>query len=82
MYYTESQNIPGLLILIDSEKAFDSVSWDFIYQVLHYFNFGNYIINWLKILYTNVNACVLQGGFLSEQFLIQRGCRQGDPLAP
>ena len=47
-----------------------------------FFNFGNYIINWVKILNTYFNACVLQSGFLSKQFLIQRGCRQGDPLAP
>ena len=40
------------------------------------------MINWVKILNTNFNACVLQSGFLSKQFLIQRGCRQGDPLAP
>ena len=31
LYYTESHNIPGLLILIDFEEAFDSISWDFIY---------------------------------------------------
>ena len=42
--------------------------------------FGNYI-NWVKILNTSFNACVLQNGVLSKQFLIQRGCRHGDLLA-
>ena len=82
LYYTESHNIPGLLILIDFEKAFDSISWDFIYKDLQYFNFGNYIINWINILNTDFNACVLQSGFMSKQCFIQRGCRQGDPVAP
>ena len=27
MAYTESKNIPGLLMLIDFEKAFDSILW-------------------------------------------------------
>lgn len=27
MAYTESEHIPGLLVLIDFEKAFDSISW-------------------------------------------------------
>ena len=27
MQYTEEENIPGLFLLIDFEKAFDSVSW-------------------------------------------------------
>lgn len=36
MAYTESLKIPGLLILIDFEKAFDSIAWEFIYKVLHF----------------------------------------------
>lgn len=82
MSYTEIHEIPGLLVLIDFEKAFDSMSWSFIYKVLSYFGFGEYIIQWIKILNTNFRACILQSGFLSEQFDIQRGCRQGDPVAP
>ena len=30
MQYTEEHNISGLLLLIDFEKAFDSLSWNFI----------------------------------------------------
>ena len=33
------KNIPGLLLLIDFEKAFDAVSWSFI----QFFNFGSNI---------------------------------------
>ena len=33
MHFTEENNIPGLLLLIDFEKAFDSVSWSFLYKV-------------------------------------------------
>ena len=32
MNYTFEENIPGLLIFIDIEKAFDSVEWDFFYM--------------------------------------------------
>ena len=56
MSYTESHNIPGLLVLIDFEKAFDSISWSFIYKVLHFFGFGKNIISWIKILNTNFKA--------------------------
>lgn len=64
------------------EKAFDSISWSFIYKVLNFFGFGNYIIQWVKILNTNFKASVLQSGFLSNYLSIERGCRQGDPIAP
>ena len=82
MSYTERYNIPGLLVFIDFEKAFDSMSWSFIYKVLKYFGFGEYFTQWVRILNRNFRASVLQSGFLSEQFDIQRGCRQGDPIAP
>ena len=82
MSFTEQKNIPGLLVLLDFEKAFDSISWSFLYKVLKYFGFGKYISDWIKILNTNFKASVLQCGFLSEQFNVERGCRQGDPVAP
>ena len=82
MSYTEENNIPGLLMLIDFEKAFDSISWSFVYKVLHFFGFGENIINWIKIFNTNFKASILQSGFLSEEFQVQRGCRQGDPVSP
>ena len=40
MNYTEENNIPGLLLLIDFEKAFDSLSWQFIHKALKFLNFG------------------------------------------
>ena len=46
---TEKENIPGLLLMIDFEKAFDSVSWDFIEKALAFFNFPNSIIQWFKL---------------------------------
>ena len=35
--YTEQMNRPGLLLLIDFEKAFDSISWDFLFNVIRLF---------------------------------------------
>ena len=40
MNYVEEENIPGLLLVVDFEKAFDSISWDFIGEVLDFFKFG------------------------------------------
>ena len=68
--------------MIDFEKAFDSISWDFLLSVLKFFNFGESIINWVKVFYNNISSTVIQGGNLSEFFQIGRGCRQGDPLSP
>ena len=82
MQYTETHNIPGLLVLVDFEKAFDSLSWSFIEKTLEIFNFRSSIQNWIKTFYNNSISCVLQNGYLSESFKLERGCRQGDPLSP
>ena len=40
MKFTDTKNVPGLMIFIDFQKAFDSVEWDFILGCLEAFNFG------------------------------------------
>ena len=81
MAYVEEHDQPGLLMLIDFEKAFDSVSWRFLYKTFDFFNFGSYIQTWIKILNNDITATVQQSGFNSPPFPISRGCRQGDPIA-
>ena len=82
LLYTDLNEIPGLLLLIDFEKAFDSISHDFIRNVLHFFKFGPSIVKWFNVFYENAQSCVLINGHLSPRFSVERGCRQGDPLSP
>ena len=77
----DDQKKDGLLLLVDFEKAFDLVSWSFLYKTFKFFNFGNSILSWILLFNNNVTAYISQCGFLSERIPIQRGCRQGDPIA-
>ena len=81
LHYTEKENIPGLLMLIDFEKAFDSVSWDFLYGTLKLLGFGPKMIKLITIFNTNITGYIQQCGILSQPFPINRGCRQGDPIS-
>ena len=74
--------MPGLLLSIDFKQAFDSISWKFIHKVLDYYNFGPSFKKWIKLFQTNVESCIIQNGFISECFYLERGCRQGDPISP
>ena len=67
--------------LIDFEKAFDSISWNFLYQTLEFYNFPLEYIKWIRLLNFNIIATVMQSGAMSSFFPIERGCRQGDILA-
>ena len=81
LHFTQKENIQGLLLLIDFQKAFDSVSWDFLCKVLKEFNFGPNICKWVNLFNTDIFAYVCQCGNLSEKIPIERGCRQRDPLS-
>ena len=80
--YTKTEDIPGLVVAIDFEKAFDSVAWSFIEKALVFFGFPNNIVNWFKTLYSNPRTCLTFNGQYSKWFSLGRGCRQGDPISP
>ena len=40
MEQTKLQNIPGILLLLDFRKAFDTIEWSFIQNTLNLLNFG------------------------------------------
>ena len=82
MKITEEKSIPGLLLLIDFEKAFDTVEWSFIDNCLKYFNFGISLRSWIKTFYSGISSSVCSNGHIPEFFKISRGVRQGDPLSP
>ena len=82
MNYTEVNQIPGLLMLIDFEKAFDSTSLEFIFQTLDLVNFCNSIKDWIKTFYIGIKSCIIQNEITSDYFIPQRACRQGDPISP
>ena len=68
-------------MLIDFEKAYDSISFKYIIKCLKFFNFNDDIIKWVGILLNNFKAVINHCGNCSTSFNIGRGCRQGDPIA-
>ena len=82
MDLTLKENVPGLLIFIDFQKAFDSLEWNFSLSCLEAFNFGPDFIRWVKTFYKNIQSCVINNGLMSDYFTLERRVRQGDPLSP
>jgi len=79
---TSSNNMEGFLAAIDFEKAFDSISWDYMYATLRRFGFSEQFISYVKTLYSGIESCVMNNGTTTKYFPIRRGVRQGDPLSP
>ena len=79
--YLQEWNLSGMLLLIDFEKAFDTVKWSAIDKTLSFFNFGQSFRNWIKVIYHNVQSAVLNNGYISKFFDPAKGIRQGCPLS-
>ena len=79
--YTSKSSLSGLLVLIDFQKAFDTVEWDFLFNTLKSYNFGPIFQSWIKLLYTEVSSCTINNGYLSKNFELTRGIRQGCPIS-
>ena len=69
-------DISGYLVTMDIEKAFDSLDHDFLL-----FGFGENFIHWIKVLLNKQQSCVINGGFTTQYFNLEKGARQGDPIS-
>ena len=75
---SDKLNVDGYF---DTEKAFDSLDHEFLLVVLKKFDFGNGSIDWIKILLTNQESCVISDGSATSYFKLEKGARQGDPIS-
>lgn len=78
----EQNKLPGLLLSVDFEKAFDSIEMKHLHNCLNHYNFGPNICKWIQTLYKDISSRVINNGHISEKFKLSRGVRQGDPLSP
>ena len=78
--FTEKNSIGGILFSADFEKAFDSIGHPFLLAVLKSFGFGPQFIHWVRTIFKNAESCVMNSGYSTGYFLLERGIRQGDPL--
>ncbi|KAG7533510.1 Reverse transcriptase zinc-binding domain [Arabidopsis thaliana x Arabidopsis arenosa] len=73
---------PRCAMKIDISKAFDSVQWDFLLNVLEAMNFPAKFIHWIKLCISTASFSVQVNGELAGFFQSERGLRQGCSLSP
>ncbi|KAM0918492.1 hypothetical protein ACQ4PT_009007 [Festuca glaucescens] len=73
---------PGVLLKLDITRAFDSISWGFLFEVLRHMGFGELFLKWIASLLFTTNTMVLVNGVPGARIHHARGLRQGDPTSP
>ncbi len=70
-----------VILFLDFQKAFDSVSHVFLFTLLSSIGFPPTYIAWIMLLYNQAESIVCNKGWLSQKFTLGQGVRQGCPLS-
>ena len=77
--YTEinGENDEYVILNCDFLKCFDMVEFTCIEGAMRHFNFAEYLIDWVKILYSNFKIEIQNNGYFSEKIDVSRSIHQG-----
>lgn len=82
LWLAKDRGNPLAILALDFQKAFDSLSHEYLFKVLRKMGFPEGFIKTIGLIYTGCESQVLINGTLSEGFHIESGVRQGCPLSP
>lgn len=68
--WLNGKKAPAVLLKIDITKAFDSVSWPFLLEVLHHIGFPHHSTNWISILLSMTSKKYCSVGTLAKGSLM------------
>ncbi|GKA04478.1 RNA-directed DNA polymerase, eukaryota [Tanacetum coccineum] len=83
LHWCKRQKKQAMFFKVDFAKAYDSVRWDYLLDVLKAFGFVNGTwCKWIRGTFSSAKASVLVNGSPTSEFPFYCGLKQGDPLSP
>ncbi|GJY92695.1 RNA-directed DNA polymerase, eukaryota, reverse transcriptase zinc-binding domain protein [Tanacetum coccineum] len=80
--YHRNRGPPRCAFKVDIQKAYDTVDWRFLENILYGFGFHPTMIKWIMACVTSTSFSISLNGNVHGYFKGKRGLRQGDPLSP
>jgi len=75
-----NSDIETVFLKLDFEKAFDSISWDFLFELLLARGFGKCWIDWIKLCLFSGTSSILVNEQPENYIKCHKDLRQGDPF--
>ncbi|GJT20029.1 RNA-directed DNA polymerase, eukaryota [Tanacetum coccineum] len=75
-------DVQSAFVAVDFEKAFDSVRWDYLDEVLKKSGFGDRWCGWIHSCLRSSRGSILVNGSPTKEIQFHKGLKQGDPLSP
>ncbi|XP_062102994.1 uncharacterized protein LOC133813986 [Humulus lupulus] len=80
--YTGKNISARCIMKIDLSKAYNTVDWHFVEELLKNFCFPSRFINWILVCLKGMSYSLLMNGRIQGSFKGEKGLRQGDPISP
>ena len=80
--HSHRNNKPLFILSTDVRKAFDTVDHEAFLESMRVLGFGENVINLIKNLQSNFRCAVNTPLGLTEEFLVEQGCKQGCAVSP
>ncbi|GFY91496.1 hypothetical protein Acr_07g0016920 [Actinidia rufa] len=80
--YGWSMISPRCIMKIDLRKAFDTINWAFVKEVLMGLGFPNLFVGWIMQCISTTSYSISINGSMHGFFKGYQGIRQGDPISP
>lgn len=80
--YHRNKGSKKITIKVDIAKAFDTLSWDFLFSCLKGINVPDQFLSWLRACICTPHYMISYNGMVDGYFKGKRGLRQGDPRSP
>ncbi|GKE61347.1 RNA-directed DNA polymerase, eukaryota, reverse transcriptase zinc-binding domain protein [Tanacetum coccineum] len=74
--WCKKRNKQDMIFKVDFEKAFDSVRWDFLEDIMRKFGFGDKWCMWIRSCLRSSRGSVIVNGSPTEEFQFYRGLKQ------
>ncbi|GJX28595.1 RNA-directed DNA polymerase, eukaryota, reverse transcriptase zinc-binding domain protein [Tanacetum coccineum] len=79
--YNKKLSVKKVAFKIDLQKAYDTISWNFLMSILGLFGFHEKMVHWIMSCVTSAKFSINVSGERIGYFKGGRGLRQGDPIS-